>query len=473
MSDVATHPSDRRTPALDVSALRAEFAGEIVMPADGGRYDELRAVFNGMFDRRPALIARPTCAADVASALRFARSRSVTVAVRGGGHSVAGYSTLDGGIVIDLGAMKDVVVDAVARRARVQAGVTWGELDRATQELGLATTGGRMTTTGVAGFTLGSGSGWLERLHGLACDNLLSAEVVLADGEVVTASESEHPDLFWGLKGGGGNFGVVTEFEFRLHPVGPVILGGLVLHPRDRAPEVCRSFRDYMKDAPREVGAGLIFMHAPPAPFVPEALRGRPAVAIVAGYFGPETSAADALAPLRVGDPAVDLIQPMPYVELQALTDPGNPPGRRNYWRSDMLPDLPDDAIDALITCAATATSPASVLVMGPLGGAVADVPDEATPLGGRSSPWLYHCYGIWTDAEQDSRHIAWVRATERAMRPWARAGIALNFVSEIDDARVRNTFGAEKYRRLVAIKDAYDPHNVFRLNQNIPPSER
>jgi FAD/FMN-containing dehydrogenase len=469
MSQTVT-PAQHRTSALDVGPLRTVFAGEILTPADGRRYDDARVVFNAMFDRHPAVIARATTARDVANALDFARAHGLPVAVRGGGHSVAGYSTVDHGMVVDLGPMKRIEVDADRRRARVQAGVTWGELDRITQQHGLATTGGRMTTTGVAGFTLGSGSGWLERLHGLACDNLLSAEVVLADGHVVTASETEHPDLFWGLKGGGGNFGVVTEFEFQLHQVGPLLTGGLVLHPRARAPEVCRFFRDFMRDAPREVGAGLVFMHAPPAPFVPDELQGRPAVAIIACYFGPIDEGAAVLAPLKsFATPAVDLIGPTSYVDLQAITDPGNPPGRRNYWRSEMLADLPDAAIDAMIACATTATSPASVLVMGPVGGAVADVPDDSTPIGGRTAPWLYHCYGIWTDND-DEHHIGWVRATEQAMRPFTTVGIAMNFVSDITAARVRRTFGAEKYRRLEALKAIYDPENVFRLNQNVPP---
>ncbi len=471
MTSISSPAPGRTTRSIDADELRSSFAGEVLTERDGDAYDDARSVFNAMFDRRPALVARATSTADVAAALRFARARDLSIAVRGGGHSVAGYSTVDDGIVIDLGPMKRIEVDAVGRRARVGAGVTWGELDHATQEVGLATTGGRMTTTGVAGFTLGSGSGWLERLHGLACDNLLSAEMVCADGTVVTASESQNPELFWGLRGGGGNFGVVTEFEFRLHPVGPMLLGGLLLHPRDRAPEVCRFFRDYMVDAPREVAAGLIFMHAPPAPFVPIDLQGQPAVAIVAGYVGPPDEAAGVLRPLReFGDPAADLIQPMPYVEFQALTDAGNPPGRRNYWRSEMLGELPDDAIDTLVTCAAMATSPASVVVMGPVGGAVADVADDATALGGRSAPWLYHCYGIWTDGD-DERHIGWVRSTEQAMRPWAAGGIALNFVSEIDDTRVRATFGPDKYQRLQALKERYDPQNRFRLNQNIPPA--
>ncbi len=454
--------------------LRGGFAGEILTPEDGPRYDEARHVFNAMFDRRPAIIARAASTADVVAALAFARGAGLPVAVRGGGHSVAGYSTIDDGIVIDVGPMRRVEVDPATRRARVQAGATWGEVDRATQEHGLATTGGRMTTTGVAGFTLGSGSGWLERLHGLACDNLLSAEVVTADGRVLTASPDEHAELFWGLRGGGGNFGIVTEFEFRLHPVGPVVYGGMVLHPRERAPEVCRFFRDFMAGAPREVGGGIILFHAPPAPFVPPELQGRPAVAVLSAYWGPVEEGERVLAPLReFGTPPVDVMQPMPYVEFQALTDAGNPPGRRNYWRSELVPDFTDEAIDALVACAATATSPASVVVMGPTGGAVADVPDEATAIGGRSASWLYHCYGIWTDPGEDDRHIAWVRATEATLRPWTTTGMPLNFVSDIDEERVRSAFGAEKHARLVALKDTYDPDNVFAMNQNVRPSGR
>jgi FAD/FMN-containing dehydrogenase len=454
-----------------LASLRAAFAGEILTPLDGQRYDDARAVFNAMYDRRPAVLARTETANDVVAALRFAQANDLRVAVRGGGHSVAGYSTVDGGVVVDLGPMRRIEVDPARRRARVQPGVTWGELDRATQAHGLATTGGRMTTTGVSGFTLGSGSGWLERLHGLACDNLVSAEVVLADGRVVRASDTQNRDLFWGLKGGGGNFGVVTELELRLHPVGPLVTGGLVLHPLERAPEVCRFFRDFMRDAPREVGAGIVFMHAPPAPFVPPDLHGRPVVAVIGGAFGSLEEGAAQLAPLRTfASPPVDLIGPMPYVELQAITDPGNPPGRRNYWRSDLLADLGDDAIDTLVACAALATSPDSVVVVSPMGGAVADVPEDATPISGRTAPWLYHCYGIWTD-DEDDRHVGWVRATERAMRQFTTDGIALNFVSDISQARVRRTFGPDKYQRLVALKDQYDPDNLFRLNQNIPPS--
>jgi hypothetical protein len=430
-------------------------------------------VFNAMFDRRPGLIARASSTTDVVAAVAFARARGLPVAVRGGGHSVAGYSSIEGGLLIDLGAMRKVRVDPDSRRAWVQGGATWGEVDKETQVHGLATTGGRVTDTGVAGFTLGSGSGWLERMHGLSCDNLLSAEVVTADGRVLRASATENADLFWGLRGGGGNFGIVTEFEFQLHPVGPIVLGGLLLHPRNKAPEVYRFYRDFMASAPREVGGGIVLMHAPPAPFVPPELQGRPAVAIIAMYFGSIERGVEALAPLRAfGSPPVDIVQPMPYCAVQSLLDAGNPRGRRNYWRSENLSALPDEAIDAYIACAATATSPSSVLILQRFGGAVSDVPDEATPLGGRDAPWQYHCYGIWTDAD-DARHIAHVRATEQAMRPWSSGRVSLNFVSEADDERIRASFGSEKYRRLVALKDKYDPENVFRMNQNVPPTAK
>jgi FAD/FMN-containing dehydrogenase len=456
---------------IDPSPLRSGFGGELLAPSDGTAYDAARAVFNAMFDRRPGLIARPSNTQDVVAALAFARSHGLPIAVRGGGHSVAGYSTIEGGLLIDLAAMRRVRVDVGARRARVQGGANWGEVDRETQVHGLATTGGRVTSTGVAGFTLGSGSGWLERKHGLSCDNLISAEVVSADGRVLIASATENEDLFWGLRGGGGNFGIVTEFEFQLHPVGPIVLAGLLLYPRSKAPEVCRSYRDFMHGAPREVGGGLVLMHAPPAPFVPAELQGRPAVAVIAIFFGDLERGRSALAPLRAfGAPAADVVQPMPYCALQSLIDAANPPGRRNYWRSENLAELTDEAIDTYIACAATAPSPFSVMILQRFGGAVADVAEDATPLGGRSAPWQYHCYGIWTDAD-DERHIRWVRATEQTLRPWTSGRVSLNFVSEVTDERVRASFGPEKYRRLVALKDKYDPDNVFRMNQNVPPT--
>lgn len=459
------------TPDLDLAALRAGFAGEILTAGDHERYDAARAVFNAMFDRRPAAIAKATCDGDVIAAILFARSARVPMAIRAGGHSVAGYSTSEGGLLLDLRPMKSIEVDPVERTVRCGPGVTWGELDAATQRHGLATTGGRMTTTGVAGFVLGSGSGWLERMHGLACDNLVSARVLTADGRVVTASETENAELLWGLRGGGGNFGVVTEFELRLHPVGPTVYGGLRLHPREQAVTLARRFRDFATSAPRRFAGGLIFMTAPAAPFVPAQLQGRPAVALLEAWFGDLVEAEAALAPLReFPTPAVDLTGPLPYTRLQALTDAANPAGRRNYWHSDLLAELADETIDAFVERVDLATSPFSSMILASYGGAVADVPEDATPLGGRSAPWFYHCYGTWTEGE-DATHIAWVKGTDAALRPWTTAGMALNFFTDVDQDRVLSAFGPKKYARLQALKDRYDPDNVFNRNQNIRPS--
>jgi FAD/FMN-containing dehydrogenase len=456
---------------MDIATLRASFAGDILTAADGERYDEARAVFNAMFDRRPAAIAKATCDGDVVAALLFVQSARMSLAIRAGGHSVAGYSTIEDGLLLDLRPMKVIDVDPSTRTVRVGPGVTWGELDAATQAHGLATTGGRMTTTGVAGFVLGSGSGWLERTYGLACDNLISARVVTADGRVVTASESENAELFWGLRGGGGNFGVVTEFELRLHPVGPTIYGGILLYPREQAPELVRHFRDFAADAPRELAAGCVFMTAPPAPFVPADFQGKPAVSVFVAWFGDLDEGPAAIAPLReFGTPIVDMVGPIPYCQLQALTDGGNPPGRRNYWHSGLLAELTDDTLDALVARANCATSPFSVMILARNGGAVDDVPEDATPIGGRSAPWFYHCYGIWVDGE-DATHRGWVKDTGAALRPWTTAGMPLNFFTDVDDDRVRSAFGEQKYRRLVAIKDRYDPDNLFCHNQNVRPS--
>ncbi len=473
LNTTTEQPGSHPSPGIDLTTLRAAFAGDVLTAPDGAAYDDARRVFNGMFDRRPALIARATCDADVVAAIGFARTTGLPLAVKAGGHSVAGFSTTEGGILLDLGPMNGIVVDAEARRVRVGPGVTWGELDEATQAHGLATTGGRMTTTGVAGFVLGSGSGWLERMHGLACDNLVSARMITADGRTVTASEDENSDLFWGLRGGGGNFGVVTEFELQLHRVGPTIFGGMMIYPREQAREVLKGLRAFMADAPRGVAGGAIMMTAPPAPFVPPDLHGKPVVSVLVAYFGDPGSGADALADLRRAvEPRIDTIGPMGYLDLQAATDPGNPPGRRNYWHSDLFTELADDTIDTLVDRANVATSPASVMIVAPYGGAVADVPEDDTPISGRSAEWFYHCYGIWTEGD-DAQHIGWVKDTGAALRPWTTAGMPLNFFTDVDDARVRSAFGEEKHRRLTALKDAYDPDNLFRMNQNVRPSAR
>jgi FAD/FMN-containing dehydrogenase len=452
--------------------LKEGFAGEVVRPGDG-EYDSLRAVFNGMIDRRPAAIARCTGVRDVVTAVNYARERGLPLAVYGGGHGVTGHAVCDDGLVIDLRPMKEIRIDAHAAVARAEAGVTWGELDAATQEFGLAVTGGRVSSTGVAGLTLGSGSGWLERKFGLTADNLLSAEVVLADGSLVTASDWEHEDLFWALRGGGGSFGIVTEFEFQLHRVGPIVLGGIVLHSAGCASEVVRFFRDYMANAPDEVGGAAGLITAPPQPFVPASLRGRPVVAIIACYAGDPKEGARVLAPLReYGPPAADLMQRMPYTALQQLVDDANRPGLRNQWGGEFLIELSDPAIDVFCTAHATAPSPHTQLLIIPGGGQVARVPEGATAIGQRQAPWNAHLLTMWEDPADDARNIAWLRELQSACAPYTTGRSWLNFVGDEGEKPVRRALGEETYEQLQAVKERYDRANLFRLNQNIRPSQ-
>jgi FAD/FMN-containing dehydrogenase len=454
-----------------VAELAGKFTGEIIAPDDSG-YEETRRVFNGMFDRRPALIARCAGAADVAAAIQFARAAGRPLAVRGGGHSVPGYSSCDDGIVIDLSLMREIRVDPAARTARAQAGATWGDFDRATQDLGLATTGGRVTTTGIAGLTLGSGSGWLERKYGLVLDNLRSVELVTAGGEVVTANERTNAELFWGLRGGGGNFGVVTSFEYQLHELGPIVYGGMLLHPRDRAAELVPFWRDFMRNAPDEVCGGLVFLTAPPEPFVPEAARGKPAIGVLVLYAGPLEEAEDAFRPLvEFGPPELTMVQPMPYTAVQELIDPANPPGRHNYWKSENVPELSDPAVATLIEHANRIASPFTVIVLEPKRGAIGRVPEDAMALGHRDAECTFYGIAMWEDPTESELHISWARGLAAAMEPYTSIGIALNFSSEVTDDRIRATFGAEKYARLVALKNEWDPENVFCNNQNIRPT--
>ena len=453
------------------AVLGAGFSGELILPGDGG-YDACRQVFNGMHDKRPALIARCASAPDVAAAIAFARREGLAIAVRSGGHSVAGLSTCDGGVLVDLAGLKRIAVDHVARTARAGGGVLWGEFDAATQAHGLHAPGGRVTTTGLGGFTTGGGYGWTSSKYGLACDNLISAQVVLADGRLVTASEREHADLFWGIRGGGGNFGVVTEFEFRLHPLGPIVFAGLLLFPVDRAAEVMRAWRTFADDASDDVSSGCALLTAPPEPFVPDNLKGRVAFGIMAMYVGDPADGARALQPLRSLGAAVDLMQPMPYTAFQAISDAAAPKGLRNYWRGEYLDTLTDAAIDTYVahgTALATASMPLGQMVLFRVGQAVAAVGEDATAFSHRSARYLFHPITIWQAPADDARLIAGNRAYCDAMRPFATGGAYLNFTPE----DVRAGFGDAKYARLVALKDRYDPDNVFCSNQNITPNRR
>jgi FAD/FMN-containing dehydrogenase len=453
------------------SSLRRRFSGDVREPGDPG-YDEARQVFNAMIDRRPAVIARCATSADVAAAVNAAREHGLVVAVRCGGHSFSGLSTCDDGMVIDLGGLASVDVDVAARTARADGGLRWGKFDAATQAHGLHTPGGRVTTTGLGGFTTGGGYGWTSSRYGLACDNLLSAEVVLADGSIVRASEREHADLFWAIRGGGGNFGIVTEFEFRLHELGPAVLAGLTMFPLSRAAQVLPAWRDWADAAPDELSTGCAVITAPPEPFVPPGLRGKPVLGIPVLWVGDPAAGAAAAAFLRSLGPAVDHIGPMPYTAFQAALDPISPWGVRSYARGEYMRELSDAAIGTFLSHAealAVTGAPLSQLVIFRIGQSIGRVPDEATAFSHRDARYLFHPISVWTDPAGDAEMIAASRAFAAAMRPFSTGAAYLNFTPEGD--RVRDAYGDAKYQRLVAVKNRYDPANLFRLNQNIVPS--
>jgi hypothetical protein len=456
-----------------IERLRSTFGGEVITPEDSS-YEEARRVWNGRIDRHPALVAQCSSTEDVAAAVNFGRDNDLIISVRGGGHSTPGYSTCDGGIVINLQPMNRVRVDPDARTARVQGGAVWADLDAASQEHGLAVTGGRVSDTGVGGLSLGSGSGWLERMYGVTCESLVSAEVVVADGSVVRASANENADLFWGLRGGGGNFGVVTEFEFRLQPVGPILAGGMLVYPRAQAREVVRLYRDFIAQAPDQVCGGLAMITAPPEEFVPESMRGQPAVGIVYCYVGPPEEGEEALRPLRESvAPIVDMVQPMPYTAIQQMLDAGNPYGIREYFKIDWLRELPDEAIDVVIEQAEQLPAPFGQLILAPMGGAVARTDNSALALSVPDAPWAYFCLSMWMDLEEDDRNVAWTRGFAEAMRPFGIGTAALPNFIEPDEgfAKLRESYGEDKYARLVELKKKWDADNVFQLNQNIAPA--
>jgi FAD/FMN-containing dehydrogenase len=452
-----------------VRELRDALRGEVVLPGDAA-YDEARSVWNGSIDRRPALIARCAGTGDVIAAIGFARSEGLTVAVRGGSHNVAGNATCDGGLVIDLSPMKGVRVDAEKRTVRAQAGLTWGELDSETQAFGLATTGGLVTSTGVAGYTLGGGIGWLMRKYGLACDNLISADLVTADGQTVRASETENAELLWGLRGGGGNFGVVSEFEFRLHPVSQV-MGGLVAWPAEAAGDVLRFWRDWVRDTPDELCTMAAFLYAPPEPFVPPEVVGSPIFAIACFHLDPEGRAEDDLRPLRDLGPAVDVLGPMPYSAIQGMFDGGVPRGSRNYWRSGYVDELTDEAIDAITSQTGGIPAPMGQVHIHQMGGAVSRVPEGATAFGNRDAGFLMNFIGLWLDPAEDEPNTAWVRAASDAMEPYGTGARYVNFLADEGEAGVRSAYEAETFARLQSLKAGYDPTNFFHLNQNIKPA--
>ncbi|MBB4934780.1 FAD/FMN-containing dehydrogenase [Lipingzhangella halophila] len=450
----------------ELSHLREGFTGSVIEAASP-YYEEARTVFNAMIEERPGVIAQCETVEDVVRAVGFGREHNLEIAVRGGGHSVAGMGVTSGGLVVDLRRMNTVGVDPDAMTARVAGGATMSHLDRATEPFGLATTGGRVSTTGVGGFVLGGGTGWLDRKFGLACDNLVSAELVTADGALVRASADENPELFWALHGGGGNFGVATSLTLRLHPL-PAVTAALLLWDADAGPEVVRAFRSFMEQAPDEVGGGVLYLTGPPEEFVPEQLVGTLTCAALVTYAGGGQTARDAMRPMLELGHAGELIVEVPYAELQCMLD--DPPGLRNYWSAEYLGEFPDEAVDLFCARASQMIVPsASQHVLFPQGGAVSRS-DTDYPVPWRRAPWCVHPFGLWEDPADDERGRQWARDIRADMLPWSTGAVYLNFIGNEGTERIVAGLGADNYRRLAAVKRRYDPDNVFHRNHNVKP---
>jgi FAD/FMN-containing dehydrogenase len=450
--------------------LRSALGDRLLTPASIG-YDEARTIWNAMIDRRPALIARCKTAAEVQQAVRLAAAHDLLVSIKGAGHNIAGNALCNDGFTIDLSPMKRVVVDAAGRTATVEPGVTLAELDAASQQHGLAVPLGINSTTGVAGLTLGGGFGWLTRKFGFTVDNLISADVVGADGAVRQASSSDHADLFWAIRGGGGNFGVVTEFTFRLHPVGPEVLAGLIVHPFADLAGLVKHYRAFVGAAPDDLTAWLVFRKAPPLPFVPTEWHGREVVVIAFVYAGDIATGEQVIEPLRrFGRPVGEHVGPMPYAAFQQAFDPLLTPGARNYWKSHDLRQITDDAAEVIEQFVSRLPSPHCEIFLGHLGGAAARVAPDAMAFGRRDAEFIINVHTRWEQPEDDARCVGWAREFFAAMAPHAMGSVYVNFMPEDDVDRVPAAFGPN-YARLAAIKANYDPKNLFRVNQNIQPA--
>ncbi|HEX2988899.1 MAG TPA: FAD-binding oxidoreductase [Chloroflexota bacterium] len=454
-----------------ITELRSSFRGRILLPGDSD-YDKARTIWNAMIDKHPALIAQCADARDVMTAIAFTRENDLPGSVRGGGHSIAGNALCDNGVVIDLSLMRQVRVDPESQTATAQGGVLWGEFDRATQQHGLATTGGLISTTGIGGFTLGGGMGWLERKYGLTCDNLIAAEVVTADSKLVRASADENRDLFWAIRGGGGNFGVVTEFTYRLHPVGPMVLGGMLIWPFSEADQLYQLYREYTADLTDDLTLMASPLTAPRAPFVPPEMQGKPCVAIIGCFAGSVEDGNRVLAPLRDASPVADMFTEMPYVAVQSMLDPIAPAGIRNYWKSDYLAEITDDFIQVLAEYFRGVPSPMTHVDVHHLEGAYGRVGEDETAFSHRDARYIVNIVSAWTDLADDQRNINWTRDLWNAIRPHSLGATYLNFVTNEGEDRVKASFGELKYHRLAQIKRKYDPTNFFRRNHNIKPAE-
>ena len=453
----------------DIEQLRARVSGAVIAPGDDG-YDEARHVYNAMIDRRPAVIVQCTTAADVRAAVDCARENGLALAVRGGGHSVPGFGTVDDGVVADLSGMRAVTVDPAKRTARAEGGATWGDFNDATAAFGLATTGGIVSTTGVAGLTLGGGIGYLARGFGLSCDNLVSAEIVTADGKMVTASEDDHADLFWAIRGGGGNFGVATALEFRLHPV-KEIYGGPMFFAMKDAEAVLRYYREFIAEAPEQFGGFPAFQIAPPLPFIPEERHGKTHALMVACWAGDLDQGERVLKPFHDLAPVVaEMVGPMPYPALNSAFDALYPTGLRHYWKANFVKELTDDAIRAHVEHGSKVPELTSTMHIYPINGACHRVAPDATAFAYRDANFATVIAGMWPDAADDERNIAWVRDYYEATAPHSEEGGYINFMAGDDQDRIRANYKGN-YDRLAEIKRRYDPGNLFRHNQNISPA--
>jgi FAD/FMN-containing dehydrogenase len=460
-----------RSPSPEtVNELRAQLRGSLCLPGEPG-YEQARTIWNAMIDRRPAIVVRAAGVNDVMRAVEFARKHGLQLAVRGGGHNIAGNAVCEGGLMLDLTLMKSVRVNPIKRTVRVEPGVTLGELDRETQAFGLAMPVGINSTTGVAGLTLGAGFGWISRTFGLSIDNLISADVVTAAGKLVHASEENDPDLFWAIRGGGGNFGVVTSFEFKLHPVGPEVLSGLVIHPIAQAKELLQAYRRISSEAPDELAIWYVMRKAPPLPFLPPEWHGKEILVFAACYSGDSAKGQQAMAPLRaLGKPIADVIGSNPFLAWQAILDPLLAPGMRNYWKSHSFTTLSDGAIDVLIDFAHKLPSPDCEIAFAQLGGAINRIPVSATAYPHRDLQYVVNIHTRWADAADDQKCIAWARGLFDALTPHATGGVYVNFMPEDEAQRVRAGAYGANYDRLARLKAKYDPDNLFRMNQNIRP---
>ena len=453
-----------------VTQFAQRLRGRLLQPGEDG-FTECRTIWNAMIDRSPGLIVTAMGTADVREAVNCARNNSLLLSVRGGGHNVAGSAVCDGGLMLDLTRMKSVQVDPESRVARAEPGVTLGEFDHETQAFGLATPLGINSTTGIAGLTLGGGFGWLTRKYGMTIDNLLSAQVVTADGNVRRASAEENPDLFWGIRGGGGNLGVVTRFEYRLHPVGPEVLAGLLVYPFEEAESVLKQYREFTRQAPEELTVWVVLRKAPPLPFLPSEVHGKEVLVLPLCYFGKLEEGQETIAPLRsFGRVLGEAIMPTPYQAFQKAFDPLLTPGSRNYWKSHDFSDLSDDAIRTLLGFVTRLPSPQCEAFIGHIHGYMNRIPVTATAFAHREVSYVLNVHGRWEQPESDSECISWSRELFQAMTPYALGTVYVNFMTEDEQDRVQAAYGPN-YQRMVQVKDKYDPMNLFRLNQNVKPS--